>query len=238
MELTTLRSDARRLVSPQLTSTEYPDATLDASLNHWYRRVLGWILTTGGDWEIRGDVIYKDFQAGVTVYELPSILRVFKGEVMYEVGGSFVPLNFISVQRNQGYVEGNDTRVDDDKNKPTADLMGDYIEIKPCIETGGTNVVNGIKLWVQSDFVTLDATNDVPDLMEPIQRVLSIGAAYDYALSEEMYKKKDELAKIIFGDQSKPNSTDTGIKGEIEKLYSMRSGAHRDRLSSKRFNYR
>lgn len=236
MKLTTLRTDARYLVSPQLTSTDYPDANLDANLNLWYRRILGWIIPIQGDWEIRGDIIYRDFQAGISIYDLPSTLRVFKGEVLYTAGGQFVPLKFQSVQRNQSAVEGNSSRVNDDVNNPTADLMNDYIEIKPCIPVGDANVVNGIKLWVQTDFVTLDSTNNVPDLMEPIQRALSIGAAHDYCLAEEMYKKKDELAKMIFGDQTKVG--DRGIKGEIEDLYSIRSGARRDQLSAKRKNFK
>lgn len=236
MNITTLRADARFNISPQLTSTDYSDATIDLNLNNWYRRVLGWIIPIQGDWEIRGDIIYRDFRAGISIYDLPSVLRVFKGEVMYETGGSFVPLAFKSVQRQQDYVEGNSSRVDDDPNKPTADLMNDYIEIKPCIDATGSDVVNGIKLWVQTDFVTLSANNNVPDLMEPIQRVLSYGASYDYALSEEMYKKKDEIAKIIFGDQTKAG--DRGIKGEIEDLYSVRSGARRDRLVAKRKNFK
>lgn len=236
MQLTTLRSDARFHISPQLTSTDYPDATLDANLNNWYRRVLGWIIPIQGDWEIRGDVVYRDFKAGISIYDLPSILRVFKGEVMYETGGQFVPLKFKSVQRDQNYVEGNASRVDDDVNRPTADLMNDYIEIKPCIPATGSDVVNGIKLWIQSDFVTLTTTNNVPDLMEPVHRVLSYGASYDYALSEEMWRKANEIKKIIYGDPAVKE--DRGIKGEIEDLYSVRSGARRDQLSVRRKNFK
>lgn len=236
MILTTIRSDSRFHISPMLTTQDYPDATLDANINNWYRRVLGWIVPIQGDWEVRGDVIYRDFKAGISIYDLPSVLRVFKGEVLYDVNGSFVPLTFINPQRNQGSAEGNAARINDDPNFPTADLMNSYIEIKPCIPSGNSDVVNGIKLWVQTDFVTLDANNNVPELLEPIQRVLAYGAAYDYALSEEMWKKKDEIAKIIFGDQTKVG--DRGIKGEIEDLYSIRSGARRDRLVAKRGNFR
>lgn len=236
MQLTTLRTDARFHVSPQLTATDYSNTLLDANLNSWYRRVLGWIIPIQGDWEIRGDIIYRDFRAGISIYDLPSVLRVFKGEVMYVTAGEFVPLTFINPQRNQNTVEGNSSRTIDDPAAPTADLMNSYIEIKPCIDVTGTDVVNGIKLWVQTDFVTLDTNNDVPDLMEPIHRVLAYGAAYDYCIAEEMWKKKDEIAKIIFGDQTKVG--DRGIRGEIEDLYSVRSDARRDRLVAKRGNFK
>lgn len=236
MQLSDIRTDGRKHVSRQLTSTDYSDADMLLSINLWYTRVLSWIIPIQGDWEIRGDVIYRDFRAGISIYDLPSVLRVFKGEVMYTTDGEFVPLTFISPQRDQNAVEGNDTRVNDDQTRPTADLMNDYIEIKPCIDVTGTDVVNGIKLWIQSDFVALDATNDVPDLMEPVQRVLAYGAAYDYCFSEEMNNKAKALKKIIFGDPEIPE--DRGIKGEIEDLYSIRSGARRDAVSAKRQNFK
>lgn len=234
MQLADIRTDTRYLISPQLTSTDYPDAALDRNVNRAYQKVLGWIVPIQGDWEIEGDIIYRDVATGVTDYEFPSrLIRVYKGEIMYETGGSYVPLDFISVQRYQNRVEGNSSRTFDDVQNPTAELFGNYLQVKPA---GTEDVVNGIKLWVQLDFVTLDDTNDVPNLMEPVVRVLSLLAAYDYAFGEEMYKKATELHNLIYGNPSKPE--DKGVKGEIEALYSIRSGARRDQLKAKRTSYR
>lgn len=234
MQLADIRTDTRYLISPQLTSTDYPDADLDRNVNRAYQKILGWIVPIQGDWEIEGDIIYRDVQVGVTDYEFPSrLIRVYKGEIMYTTEGSFVPLNFTSVQRYQGSVEGNTTREHDDVSRPTAELFGNYIQIRPA---GEEEVVNGIKLWVQLDFVTLDNTNDVPNLMEPVVRALSYLAAMDYAIAEEMDKKVEVFRKLIYGDPSKEN--DKGVKGEIEALYSNRSGARRDRLIAKRTSYR
>ena len=234
MELTTIRTDARFLVSPQLTSSDYPDADLDRNLNRWYRTAIGWIIPEQGDWEIGGDIITRDVAEGVTDYDIPSnLFRVYKGEIMFTTGGSFVPLDFISVQREQQAVEGNSARVSDDVNHPTCEVFGDYFQIRPA---GTEAVVNGIKMWVQMDLVDVDSENDVPNLLEPVQRLLSIGAAYDYALGEEMYKKANELKKLIYGDPALNN--DVGIKGMIEELYANRAGARRDRLSAKRGNFK
>ena len=234
MELTDLQSDARYLISPQLTSTEYGDTELNRNLNRAYRTVLGWVVPILGDWEIQGDILYRDLQDGVTDYELPSnIIRIYKAEVMYTTGGSFVPVDFLSVQANQGDVEGNATRVRDDVNNPTAEMFGNIIQLRPAPEE---DVVNGFKIWAQTDFVDLSTNNNVPDLMEPIQRAISILAAIDYAVAEEMYKKSDELRKMLFGDASKPG--DTGVKGMCEELYSVRLGARRDGLKARKRNYR
>lgn len=234
MQLADIRTDTRYLISPQLTSTDYTDAALDRNVNHAYEKVLGWIVPIQGDWEIEGDIIYRDVATGVTDYEFPQqLLRVYKGEIMYETGGSYVPLDFISVQKYQNRVEGNSSRTFDDVQNPTAELFGNYLQVKPA---GTEDVVNGIKLWVQLDFTTIDDTNDVPNLLGPVVRVLCLLAALDYAIAEEMDKKITILNKLIYGDPNKEN--DKGVKGEIEALYSIRSGARRDRLVAKRTSYR
>lgn len=232
MILSTLRTDTRYLISPQLTSTQYTDAQVNRNLNIAYRTVLAWVLTIEGDWEISGDVLYKDFEAGVTVYALPAnLIRIYKGEVMYTTGGSFVPLNFISVQANQGSVEGNVSRVFDDPGTPTAELFADEIEIRPAPDE---TVVNGIKIWAQLVFEDLSdgADTEVPELLEPVQRAISLLAAIDYAVSHDMFQKANELRKMLFGDSNKIG--DTGIKGLVENLYSIRLGSRRDNLRARR----
>lgn len=234
MDIELLRTDTRYLISPQLTSTDYPDVDLDRNLNRAYQLVLSWIIPIGGDWEINGDIIYRDRQAGVSKYDLPNeIIRVYKGEVLDRDGGQFVPLNFTSVQREQNLAEGNTTRTFDDPTRPTAEMFGNYIQIRPVTDT---TVTNGIKLWVQLCNDDLNnTTNKVPNLVEPVKRILSMLAALDYAIAEEMDKKINNLSKLIYGDPSKKD--DVGMKGSIEALYSTRSGARRDQLKVKRSRY-
>jgi hypothetical protein len=234
MELTVLRTDARYLISPQLTSTEYPDVDLDRNLNRWYKTILGWIIPLQSDWEISGDILYHDLEINVMDIDLPlQLIRIFKGEIMYTTGGSFVPIFFRDIQKDQREVEGNLTRDEDDFNNPVADLIGDVLTIRPAPTE---DVVNGIKLWVQMSLVDLSNSSDVPDFMEPVQRALSYGAALDFAIAEEMDKKSLEIKRLIYGDARVPN--DTGVKGLIEELYSTRSGARRDRLTAKKTNYK
>lgn len=235
MYLSDLRTDARYHVSPQLTSTDYPDADVDRNLNRWYREIAGWIIPVQGDWELRGDILTRDFQNGVTDYEIPqSFLRVFKVEAMYTTGGTFVPVNLISVQANQGTAEGNSTRTMDDASAPTGELFGDFLQVRPA---PSETVVNGLKMWAQIDFQDLVNDHDVPDFLEPVQRALSIGGAMDYCLAEEMYTKYRELRKRMYGDPSLPND-DGGIKALVEALYSSRTGARRDQVAARRRSYR
>lgn len=233
MQLSTLRTDTRFLISPQLTSDAYTDEVLDRNLNTHYKTVVGWAMMSQGTWEVKADLVYRDVEEGVTVYDLPeNLIRIFKGEIMYETGGSFVPLNFISVQANQGSTEGNATRVYDDSSRPTAELFSDSIEIRPA---GDEDVVNGIKLWVQLVPDDMEEDADIPDLLEPVHRAISVMAAMDYCLSEDMYKKLDELRKMLHGDPSKRD--DFGLKGDIENLYSVRTGTQRDNIGARRRRY-
>jgi hypothetical protein len=233
MELTDLRADARFLISPQITSTEYADTALDRNLNLWYRSVLSWIVSVQGEWEINGDIFTRDLSTGVTDYEMPSSLfRLFKGEIMYDTTQGFVPLTPISVQ-GKSSVEGNSTRPIDDFTRPTLEVFGNFLQIKPAPTA---DVVNGLKLWAQVDFVDITTSNDTPDLIALIHRALSVGAAMDYAFAQEMWSKFSKLKQMMFGDASMPD--DKGIKGNIEDLYSNRAGQREQRIIARRQNFR
>lgn len=236
MTLEEIRTDARYAVSPQLTSAEYADVDLDRNANQWYKKVVGWALAAGDDWHVAGDTIYRDFKSGVTSYDLPvELMRILKGEVLYSTGGDFVPLTFADPMRNQDSVEGNTTRTFDDPTRPTAQLLGNNLIVRPA-QTSGATITNGIMLQVQMDFAELDTTDDQPQIMEVVHRVVSKGAAYDYCMAEEMWNKARELKYEIFGDPRVKG--DVGFVGEIQNLYSIRSAAYRDQAAPRRRSYR
>lgn len=236
MNLATIRTDARYTVSPQLTSAEYSDEALDRNANEWYKKAVSWAITAGDDWHVAGDTIYRDFKSGITTYDLPvELLRILKGEVLYSTGGSFVPLTFIDPMKTQSSVEGNTTRTFDDPTVPTAQLLGNNLIVRPAQTTGAT-IVNGIMLQVQMSFAEMDSTDDEPQLIDVVHRVVSKGAAFDYCMSEEMWTKARELKYEIFGDPRVKD--DDGLVGEIKNLYSMRSAAYRDQVSPRRRSYR
>jgi len=236
MNLATLRTDARYAVSPQLTSSEYADTDLDRNLNEWYKRTVGWAVAAGDDWQMAGETIYRHFKSGVTSYDLPvELIRVLKGEVLYSTGGSFVPLTFIDISRDQKSVEANDTRVDDNASRPTAELHGNKLIVRPA-QTTGADIVNGIVLTVQMSLADLDSTDDQPQTVDVVHRIISKGAAYDYCLAEEMWNKARELKYEIFGDPRVKD--DAGLIGELKNLYSIRSAAYRDQVAPRRRSYR
>lgn len=235
MDITGLRTDTRYLISPQLTSASYPDTDVDRNLNFWYREVLGWVIPLGGEWEMQGEIMWIDGQTGVTDYEIPSnLLRLYRVEAKLNNNAEFVECVPYNIAGND-IVEGNSTRVIDDVTKPTVEVFGDYLQIRP---TFTEDVVNGLKIYVQEDFNDLTAVSPytVPNLMNPVRRVLSLGAAYDFALSEEMWQKAAELKRRLYGDPSKRD--DNGAKGQVIDLYSVKAGQRRGRVQAHRQNYR
>jgi len=236
MNLATIRTDTRYTVSPQLTSAEYSNTDLDRNANEWYKKAVGWAVTAGDDWHVAGETIYRHFKSGITTYDLPvELLRIMKGEVLYSTGGDFVPLTFIDPMRLQDSVEGNDTRIVDNPAKPTAQLLGNNLIIRPAQTTGST-IVNGIMLQVQISFADLYSTDNEPQMIDVVHRVVSKGAAFDYCMAEEMWTKARELKYEIFGDPRVKG--DGGLVEEIKNLYSMRSAAYRDQVAPRRRSYR
>lgn len=232
MNITTLQTAARRKISRQLTEAEYPNAELNINLNIWYQRILGWVIPIEGSWQIQGKVLIRHFKVGITKYDIPtSLISIYKGEVMYEVGGSYVPLNPISVQKRPEIAEGNETRIIDDVTKPTIELAGDFVQIRPAPIVA--DVPNGIKLWAQIAYTDLDeSANTIPLLLDPVHSVLYLGAAYEFADGEGMEKKAASIKREIFGDPRARN--DKGLKGEIEDLYQVRDTMGRDSFGVRR----
>ncbi len=237
MLLQDLRDDAREFISNDLTAAQYPDVKLDKSLNEWYRTILAWVIPDQGEWEIQGDELVMDLQPGQLDYEIPAgLLRLYKAEIMYINGGTYIAMTPRSEQREQELADGNPTSLTDDPSKPFFEVFGDFIRVRPPLPVGSPVVVNGLKIFAQIDFTDLtDPTNVLPDLNPLVHRCISIGGALDYALKEKMASTIIELKRLIYGDPRVPD--DMGYKERIVSLYSIRAGQRRDRIKTRRTNY-
>ena len=234
MLLQGIRDDARFLISPKLTSTQYPDALLDKNVNEWYLTVLGWIIPTQGEWEIQGDYLTIDLEANINEYEIPvGLIRLFKAELMYKDATSYVPATQYDMQRNQETSQGNENILGSNIQYPLIEVIGDFFRISP---TPTEDVVNGFKIWAQLPFDEITETLDLPNINPIVHRALSTGAAIDWASAKGMSEKTLDLKRRMFGDSRVPD--DIGLKGQIINLYSIRTGDRRDRATIKRVNYR
>lgn len=216
MQLSELQTDARYLVSPQLTSTDYPDADLNRNINIWYRRALGWIFTVMGSWSASEEFATTDSVIGQTEYPCPTnLLRLSSVEFKYDAAGEFVKGTSFD-KKEVGIALGNNTLVGASTTDPFYRMGDKSIFIYPAF----TSVVTGgIRIEYNKDVTNLSSGTDVPDLLSPLHPILSTGAAYQFCLAKEMRNKAEELRRIIFGI---PGFPETCLKFELESLYARR----------------
>lgn len=196
--LTNLRSDARFLVFGNSTNTDYGDTDLDRNINRWYNTVLGWVLSSNGEWQVNGDIATTDIVVNQREYVLPTdCLKVNKIFIKPTSTSEYLE----AYQRDLSAIhEDNDTYK---PFPPEFDLLDNSIFI--YIDSDITAVTDGIKLVYQTDLTELTAT-DAPNLAEPFKRLLSLGAALDYCIANEMGGKAKNLKVMI--DETKKELLD------------------------------
>ena len=103
---------------------------------------------------------------------------------------------------------------------PEFDLLNNsmYIYIP---EATITAVTAGIKIYFQKDLTELSGSTDTPNLSDIFRKILSIGSAIDYCLSQEMWNKVKKFENRLYGDPTVRN--DQGMKGELIEFYANRS---------------
>lgn len=220
MTLANLRSDARFLIFGDSTSTTYGDTDLDRNLNNWYRRCIAWILTVNGGWQVNGEIATASLAANQREYILPTdILKINSVYIKYDTDGDYIK----AIQRDPRNIY----EYPEDYNPiyPEFDLLDNSLFVY-LPNTSIVAITDGLKIHYQTDITALSNTTDTPNLAEPFENLLSLGAAYDYALAKEMYGKVNAL-KVDIADK----------KAELLEFYAQRSTAKRPSLEMADENY-
>lgn len=215
MNLTTIRQDIRFMLFGDNTNTAYSDTDLDRNVNSWYKRVLGWILASNGDWQVNGDYATTDIVIGQREYILPTdILKLNEVYIKSTATGEYVKATQRDIINVQDYPE------DYHPSTPEFDLMDNSIFIYTP-EATITAVTDGIKAYYQANLTELSGATDVPNIPEIFIRIISIGAAIDYCLSQEMWNRAKKFENRIYGDPTVRD--DKGMKGELMDFIASRS---------------
>lgn len=216
MQLSDLQTDTRYLISPQLTATDYPNTDLNRNINRWYRRTIGWVFAAMGKWSATEDFAYTDSVIGQTEYPFPTnLLRLNRIEFKYDASGQYVlGKGFHEKQVTAGL--GDNTLLGSSTADPYYRLGDNSMFIYPAF----TAVVPaGIRIEFEKDVTDLSSGTDIPDLLSVVHQILSVGAAYDFALAKEMRLKAEELRRLIFGI---PGFPDVSLKSDLELIYAKR----------------
>lgn len=225
MTLATLQTDTRYLISPQLTSTNYGDTDLNRNLNHWYRMAVGWVLEFMDEWEYNAEFSTTNLVADQAEYVIPTtLLRLKRVEIKYPDASEYVtaaPADDWNISDPLGEEEVTGAS----EGAPVYRVGDNSLFLYPVPDA---NVTSGLRIEYVDDVADLSASGDLPNLPAVLHRILSCGAAHDYALAKEMYRKKEELHREIYG---KPGVTGTGLKYQLESLFSRREHSTRPRIT-------
>jgi len=199
-QLSDLRSDARYFVFGDSTKTAYGDTDLDRNINRWYESILSEIFAVNGEWQVNGDIATCDLVADQNEYPLPTdILKLNKVYIKPTSTDDYLE----ATQRDLSEVhEDNSTY---NPTTPEFDLLDNSIFV--FLSDSIVDVTDGLKIVYQKDLTELSETTDAPNISEPFKRLLSMGAAFDYCLANELNNKAKSLKVMI--DEAKASLVDS-----------------------------
>ncbi len=174
------------------TSTEYTANDKKRNINRWYHFTIMEILKVNDEWDIRDTSATVDTVADTRSYQLSAaaglnmsdILEIKRVEISYDGTAWYKaePLEQAefgeALNASQSTVDGNFA-----ESEPYYDLRDDYIDMYPAPESA---VSSGLKIWYTKTATELSANGDEPVIAEEFHRILSLGAAYDWAMSRNL----------------------------------------------------
>ena len=201
-------------------TSSYPIRDKTRNLNEWYRRANTWIWDAVGTWEY-DDSNFTDLPiaTGTLVfdrqdYTLPSTAQKIERIEIKDNSGNWRRITAI----DKSQVDVALTEYYEDSSMPIFyDLMGNSLFLYPKPGTGFVATTSALKVYFSrgiSAFSTGDSST-TPGFSENFHRILSLGAALDYALGKNMDQQRITNIRTQLID----------MKTEIQEFY---AGRHRE----------
>lgn len=220
-----LYHDAKSLVGlPESDTVVFPIATFTRYANAWYRRFVYYIWKSSGQWQF-DDSNYTTLPeatatlvAGQEDYAIPStaidILEVY----VMNSSGDYQKLTRINPLEISG---SRDELYETDGMPGYYWLEGNSIILKPAPAAADVTTAAGLKIILDRDIdaFTSSDTLQEPGILPAFHRLISLGAAYDFARANEMVQRIN-MIKPDLEQMSK----------DLEEYYSRRSRADKPRI--------
>lgn len=172
-------------------STSYPLADKLRNVNLHYYDVVTDILSANSNWEW-DDTVKTDYPISTTTliasqrdYSFPSdFLKLLRVEVL-DSAGNYQKVSQIDEQQIE---QGLESFMQGDGMPLYYREVGNSIELYPSASATSTTLTAGLKIYYQrimTEFTTSDASVS-PGFAPSFHRILSVGAAYDYAFSKSL----------------------------------------------------
>lgn len=223
MTLEELRSDTHFLLNT--TSGEYPNTDLDRAINRWYHKVQGMIIDWMDSWIFHGDWAYGALAKDQEEYIFPSdILNIKRAEIRYSDGiNDWVKLTPVDLQAIRGALSDSFSAYS--KAYPVyakPDELSLVIRPIPDID-----VEEGLRIWYTKAVSDLTSNDDYPVFVETFHRILSLGAALDYSIANQIVDKRNMI---------KPEIDE--MVNDLKRFYSKRDRDTKTRILPRIQNYK
>ena len=213
-----------------ITTTQYSSKDVKRNINNWYRKSMAWVLASMDDWDFSDTSATADLVADQQNYtfktsgdfNITDVIKIHRVEVSYDGTNWYRCRKFTQDDYLRAITETSNVGDDFDSTAPFYDLKTDSLDLYPIPQSNGTNQ---LKLFYKQDLTDLSADGDVPIISPEFHRILSIGAAYDWAVSrnlpeanplrQEIEQLKQEL-KNHYSTRALDNNT---VMGKMNKNY-------------------
>lgn len=184
-------------------TTSLPHKQFIRSANAWYRKADTWIWEASGTWEFDDSnwttlpIATQDLVDSQQDYELPSTARKMDRVEVKDSNGDFYPVKPIDKSQitDEALTEYRETNGLPEQY----DLMGRSLILYPAPDSGDVTTSSGLKMYVGRDIseFSLSDTSTEPGFDNHFHRIISLGAAYDYCLTNGVEDRKRELRQEI-----------------------------------------
>jgi hypothetical protein len=201
-----LVEDARFLVGAN--SVTYPIADLTRNINRRWDEAKSHLYLSDGRWQSAETTYALNLVSGTQGYTIPRThIKINRVEVM-DSAGSWTRLKPI----DKSDVQTNITDFESTDGVPQYyELTGQTINLYPAPNYASTN---GLKWWYQGvpDYFESSDTTQEPDIIQIVDRYLSVGAALDYAVAKVLANKNDLAAML------------EDLKNQMQEIANRRAG--------------
>jgi hypothetical protein len=199
-----LYHDALSLVGITDTS-QYPIVQFIRNANVWYRKASIWINEAMGTWDWDDNnwttlmATSSDLTAGTQNYNLPTGTRKINRLEVLDNNGNYQLLS--QIDKSQVGV-AMDEFYETDGLPKYYDLEGKNVLLYPAPAAANITTSKGLKWYIVRDISPfgITATSTEPGFDNHFHRIISMGAAYDYCLSNGIEDRKkglrDELEQL------------------------------------------
>lgn len=196
-----IRSDVNYLVNTSISN--YPDADLIRNVNRHYDNVVSLIMQSDGRWKwddtnnTSQPATSITMTGGINQVAIPdtTYLTINRVEVLNNNGNYSVLKPIHEKEIGQALSEFQKT----DGTPLYYEKVGGFLNLYPAPSSSNVVLTSGLKVYYQRDasyFVVSDATK-VPGFATPYHRLLSYGAALDYAIANGMSNKINIITPLI-----------------------------------------